>query len=337
MREFNDRPVEMLREISISYWKSQVLFASVRLGLFPAIGEAARTTSALSGELGLDPDALDRLLLSLTALGLLRQSEAGYSIPEEFRPYLTSEGGKDFRAAVAHMDHLQTNWMRLDESVRSGKPVAYDQEIPAGELQVKTEAFMAAMESIASHVASAVVREFPLHGEEEILDLGCGPGTYFRRFLKAYPGVRATAVDTDEVIPITRRHVQQDELEERVTFRAGDFRDLPLGESRYDLVLLSNVLHIYSRDEFLRMSGPIYASLRPGGHLLVNDFFTDDSGTRPLWGALFSLNMLLNTVSGRNYRLQEGVEMLERAGFVGIDSRPLCLDSTLLIGRKPLP
>ena len=65
-----------------------------------------------------------------------------------------------------------------------------------------------------------------------------------------------------------------------------------------------------------------------------NDFFTDATGTRPGWGALFSLNMLIHTEGGRNYRLDEGETFLREAGFSEIHSRGLSAHATLLVGQK---
>ncbi len=335
MTDSSHSPQETIRELSTSYWKSQALFTAIRLRLFKEIGDNVISVQDLSQKLKASPDGLERLLLSLTALGLLEKTDQGYFILEEYIPYLTDEGGKDLTPSIAHMDHLQENWLRLDESVRTGKPVAFDSEIPESEIKEKTERFMAAMESIASSAAGEMVRQCPLNGDENLLDIGCGPGTYFRRFLKTYPGVRAWAVDTDDVIPITRRHVEQDGFLKRVTFLPGDFRELTFEKEFFHTVLLSNVMHIYSHDESLKICEQAYSALRPGGAFLVNEFFTDETGTAPLWGALFSLNMLLNTQDGRNYRLKEGEDLLRKAGFLDLQTKPLSAASTLLVGEKP--
>jgi len=305
-----------------------------RLNVFKEIGDRTVPLQVLCPRLGVTPDALERLLLPLIALGLLRKTEQGYAVPEAFRPCLTSEGEKDLSASIAHMEHLQAKWMRLETSVRTGKPLAPDSDLTDAEIKENTGNFMAAMESLASTVAEELVRRFPLQGNEEILDLGCGPGTYFRKFLQTYPGVQATAVDAEDVIPITRRLAGKQGLLDRVTFIPGDFLELSFKKDHYHPALLSNVIHIYPPEVVLDLLRKVYVLLRPGGTLLINDFFTDETGTHPLWGALFSLNMLLNTEGGRNYRLDQGEAFLKEAGFSGIRAQTLCMDSTLLIGKK---
>ncbi len=335
MTNSSQSPLEKIKELSTSYWKSQALFTAIRLRLFKEIGSREVTIADLSQRLKANPDGLERFLLALVALGLLQKTDQGYSITKEYRPYLTPESGRDLTPSIAHMDHLQENWLRLEESVRTGKPVAFDSEIPEPEIKKRTERFMAAMESVASPAAGELVRQYPLHGNEIILDLGCGPGTFFRKFIQTYPGVRAWAVDTDDVIPITRRHVKEEGFLERVTFLSGDFRELKFKKEFFHTVLLSNVMHIYSPEEALKICEQAYTALRPGGAFLVNEFFTDETGTEPPWSALFSLNMLLNTQGGRNYRLKEGKDLLHKAGFCNLHTKKISADSTLLIGEKP--
>ncbi len=331
----SEEGLRRIKEISSAFWQSQAFFAAMRLGVFRALQDRWLSPEKLADVLGVSAAGLTPLLTALEALGLLRRSEKGFGIEEALRAHLTAGTRTDFLAAAAHMDHLQESWRKLDGAVRTGRSPAGDENLSEEENRRQTEDFMAAMESLGAWTSRELVRRFPLTGNEEILDVGCGPGTFFRRFLSRYPGVRATAIDREDVIPITRRHVSRDGFDGRVTYYTGDFRELILAEETWHMVLLSNIMHIYPPDDVLGLCRRIYSLLRPGGHLLVSDFFTDPSGTRPLWGALFSLNMLLHTEGGRNYRLCDGEAFLNEAGFTEIRSEYLGLDSTLLIGRKP--
>ncbi len=327
-------PAQKIKEISSAYWQSQALFAALRLNLFEVLSSKGGSAEVLARKVQADPDALERLLDSLTALGLIEKSGNEYLLPAGMRPFLTEEGGRNMSASIAHMEHLTATWSRLEESVRSGEPVSYDENIPDAELRLRTTKFMAAMEGYAAVIAEEMVRRFPLKGDERILDLGCGPGTFFRKYLKSYPGVQAEAADVDDVIPIIESHLKAEHLAGRANLHKGDFREIAFPEKHFDVVLISNVMHIYPHEEVLPIFRQARQVLRPGGAFLVNDFFTDENGTRPLWGSLFSLNMLVNTVAGRNYRLEEGRALLKEAGFARIRSLPLPLDSTLLVGEK---
>jgi hypothetical protein len=62
--------------------------------------------------------------------------------------------------------------------------------------------------------------------------------------------------------------------------------------------------------------------LSPGGLLLIHDFILNDSFDGPLFPAVFSLNMLVNTDEGRSYSEGHISEMMSRAGAKEIRRLP---------------
>jgi hypothetical protein len=67
-----------------------------------------------------------------------------------------------------------------------------------------------------------------------------------------------------------------------------------------------------------------WRALEPGGLIIIHDFILDEDRTRPLFPALFSLNMLVNTEEGRAYTEAEIAAMLVAAGFNRIKRIPWC-------------
>ncbi|MDP2663141.1 MAG: hypothetical protein Q8R28_20695, partial [Dehalococcoidia bacterium] len=57
-------------------------------------------------------------------------------------------------------------------------------------------------------------------------------------------------------------------------------------------------------------------SLAPGGLVVTRQVLLDENKAGPVEGALFSLQMLLNTDSGECYSWGEIKDLLEEAGFV---------------------
>ena len=327
-------PQDLILEIGTAYWKSEVLFTAFDLDIFGILDKEGLSAADLADRIGADRDGLERLLLALRALGLLACDKDRYTIPEALSPCLPPGGGRSLSPFLTHMAHIRERWARLGDAVKSGSPLEFGGTDDHAMAEEQTDAFMAAMEGLASNLADSLVAAFPLRGDEAILDLGCGPGTFVRRFLERYPRVRATLVDVEDVIPITERHMEKEGQLDRVALISGDLRHVSLREGSYDVVLLSNVMHIFGPEEVSTIFKKIYSALRPGGSFLVNDFFTDPTGTRPAWGALFSLNMLIHTEGGRNYRLDEGEVFLREARFSDIYSRGLSAHATLLVGHK---
>jgi len=82
-----------------------------------------------------------------------------------------------------------------------------------------------------------------------------------------------------------------------------------------DLVLFSNIIHANSLEDFIALLKKAHQAMKPGGFVLVNDFFLNDEKTSPEFAALFGVNMLVSTRKGRTYSNGEVKSALESAGF----------------------
>jgi SAM-dependent methyltransferase len=144
----------------------------------------------------------------------------------------------------------------------------------------------------------------------------------------------AVLFDLPPVIEIARERIQAEGLTERVLLVSGDFSKdtLPGG---CDLALLSAIIHQNSPEENLALFRKIHEALEPGGTLLIRDFVMDSTRTMPKEGALFALNMLVNTVAGGTYTFDDLSEALGQVGFVHIElSRGQDLQSDVVKAEK---
>ena len=123
----------------------------------------------------------------------------------------------------------------------------------------------------------------------------------------------------------------------KVKFKAGDFLTDPFDGS-YDVVFLSNIIHIFGVTDNRRLLEKIVPVLTPGGKLIIVDAFLEDDRIRPPEAAVFSVELLLRTASGRCYTWTDVVEWLKPLGFSGfrstrINSRVAVLEAR--IGKSP--
>jgi SAM-dependent methyltransferase len=167
-----------------------------------------------------------------------------------------------------------------------------------------------------------------------MLDVGSGPGTYPVEFCRRHPHLQVTIFDLPGTLDVTRRHLANSGLEDRIRLVPGDYRRdaLPSG---FDVAFLSNIIHAEDEATNRELMRKVHAALAPGGRVLIKDHVTDDSGTSPAAAALFSITMLLFT-RGRDYAYGEIRSWLLDAGFarVGVDVLPPGLISSLVTGYK---
>jgi SAM-dependent methyltransferase len=326
-------PPELLK-MSGSYWEACALHAGVKLDLFTPLAKTPATAAELAVRLGLDSRGLAMLLDALAALELLTKEGASYQATPFAAQFLAVDSAAYLGHIIQHHHHLVDSWARLDQAVRTGEPsrrrVSHDSE------EVERESFLLGMFNLAMLLAPRVVRQIDLSGRKHLLDLGGGPGTYAIHFCQQNPDLRATVFDLPTTRPIAEKTIDTFSLQERINFVAGDFQEDTLCGS-YDVAWLSHVLHGEGEADCARMLKKAAGVLEPGGVLLVQEFILEDSRDRPLFPALFSLNMLLGTPQGKAYSTGEIKALLTTAGLEKIERLPMDLPNGagVIGGRKP--
>ena len=106
-------------------------------------------------------------------------------------------------------------------------------------------------------------------------------------------------------------------MEERVTFMEGDFTKAPL-PSGFDFAWISAIIHQMDRSESRMLYAKTLDALNPGGMAAVRDYVMSGDRVFPLEGAIFGVNMFVNTRSGMVYTYREIQEDLEWAGFTKV-------------------
>jgi 2-polyprenyl-3-methyl-5-hydroxy-6-metoxy-1,4-benzoquinol methylase len=222
---------------------------------------------------------------------------------------------------LRHSDALWKSWSGLDEVVRTG--------LPNRSCGRDYGVFIRAMHNNAVFRAKDVVSSIDLRGVKKALDLGGGPGTYSMELARR--GISVTLFDLPETIAVAKKIIKNPKGGS-IDFISGDFHADDIGAG-YDLVFLSQIIHSLSTDESLALIDKARAALNPGGRIAVHEFLLEKDRAHPIPGALFSVNMLVNTTAGRCYTQQEMKQWLAQTGFKGSRSKVLG-ETVVLTGRK---
>lgn len=315
------------------FMKSRIILTAAELDLFTFIEKKPSTAVEMADQLHLDRNALTRLLDCLVVFGLLEKEQGPYRNTEK-GAFLSAGHPETILPMVLHMNHLWETWSKLTEAVRKGHE---DQSKPGLKFDEKSmKAFIGAMHVVAKGLSSEMAESLDLKPYRKLLDVGGASGTYTMAFLRKNPAMTAKLFDLEGVIPIARERLQEEGLLDRVELVAGDFyKDaLPGG---CDLALLSAIIHQNSPSQNISLYQKIYQALEPGGVLLIRDHIMDETRTKPPGGAIFALNMLVNTRGGDTYTFNEVKDTLEQAGFTEVQLlRKGSQMDGLVQGRKPL-
>ena len=298
----------------MGFMTSRVTLTAAELDLFTRIDEQPGTVEQIAGRCLLDKEATGRLLDAVAALGFLYKEKDVYRVTERGR-LMSSRHEETVLPMVLHFNYLWDTWSQLGSILREGR--AGGRKPTTGMNEAAQAAFIGAMHAIGRDLSLEIAAVFDGSPFRRLLDVGGASATYTIAFLRKNPGMRAVLFDVDRVIPLARERLEKEGLLNRVDLVAGDFyRDeLPSG---CDLALLSAIIHQNSTEENIGLYGKTFRALDPGGCLLVRDHVMDESRTKPPAGALFTVNMLVNTSGGGTYTFEEIRESLEKTGFTGV-------------------
>lgn len=311
-----ERGPQKVLMLARQFMESRIILTAAELDLFTSLAEGPASAGELAERLGCDGRGLSILLDALAAMGLLEKDEAAYGLPPGLAPFLISPSPQSVLPMLLHAAHLWDSWSDLTACVK-GRPDS-DQGRKARErTEGQINAFIGAMHVVARPLAKRIARAVEIGSARRLLDVGGGSGAYTIAFLEEAPQLSATLFDRPEVLPLAERHLAEAGLLGRTTLVAGDFYEdeLPAG---HDLALLSAIIHQNSPSQNRTLFAKVSRALVPGGRIVIRDHVMDEGRTTPREGAIFAVNMLVNTEGGGTYTFEEIAGWLEEAGFASV-------------------
>lgn len=294
------------------YQPACVLMAANGLRIFDELAGQPVAVETVADKLKLSPKGVDRLLHALAGMGIVEKKDGRFRLPERWRKYLTQDGERSMQQWIQLVSDLLQPWLELPKFVKTGKNIASVMDM-LGNDPVRMRAFIDAMHDKALKAAWLLAREIPIGEARHMLDVGGGPGTYSLEWAKIHNHLKATIFDIPPVLTVARDYIARYGMQDRVDTRGGDFHKDDLG-SGYDLVLLANVLHMYSEELGKSLVKKTAQALVPGGRIVIHGFCTDDDGSGPLNDVLFNINIGLLTPEGRSHPVKQKIQWLEEAG-----------------------
>lgn len=305
-----------------AFYDSCILFSASDLGVFSKLAElGSADASTLAAALNLDRRGARLLLDACVALELLKKEGDLYQNSLEGQVFLVPGSPGDLSGAIRYNRDVYPAWGKLTELVRSGKPV----ERPESHLGLdaeRTRTFVLSMHYRALAIGRAVVGELNLAGCRQLLDVGGGPGTYSVLISRAYPEISCTVLDLPDVVAVADELICQQGAQERVRTLAGDYRTAQFPDGN-DVINFFGMFHQESPESILALLKKACNALKPGGIVNIMDMMTDHTHTKPVFSALFAVNMALTTENGWVFSDAELAGWLEEAGFTDCVVKPL--------------
>ena len=349
-----DAGFQHIEDLATAYWYSETLFTAVELGVFSLLDPQGMSMENLSRRLRIKKEALERFLRALCRTGLVNKADgpdggAFYFNSKASGRYLVSGKEGYLGDSVLWRKELCGPWAGLKGCLKKGGRKDFLPPCEEKKLEGRRRKYINAMDGVARAKAKEILPflgSFPLEGE--LLDAGCGSGAIAEGFLGHAPSLKATLMDLPEVIDIARKKMlkARERMSEEGKKGAGQketgtktknlcpanmLEPWPFEGGRFNLIVLSNIIHVYSQKELAHILENASRCLSADGLLLVHDFFLEH---RPEKTALFDLNMFINTFNGRVFSCSALKKEMKEAGFYFSELAPLESDTALLMASK---
>ncbi len=132
-----------------------------------------------------------------------------------------------------------------------------------------------------------------------MLDIGGSHGFFAVALCRRYRRLRAQILDLPEAVKQAAPILAREGLGDRVVHRTGDARTADFGVETFNLILISNLVHHFDQAESRDMIRRAAGALRPGGLLVIQEFFAPSSvGSGGQAAALADLYFALTSESG---------------------------------------
>lgn len=321
--------------IAEGFFRSGVMFALLKLHIFERIGDGSKSAKELAGEVNARLDALSRLLDAAVLLKLLEKNDANYRLSPMCHAVMLPSAGENYVGDwIRNLDFFRQALSKLAESVKQSAPHLNLAEY------LKTDKdggrdFELAMENYAALRGKELVKYLDTTPCQTLLDLGCGPGVYAFHLGMHNPKLKLYLQDMPEVLAVAKEVQKKYPLQNEVTYLPHDAVN---GEvpGAYDMVLVSNMLHMIGENASRELLKKLYHRVKPGGSVVIQAQFLRDDHMGGRWPAVMDLILLCTTPAGRNHSVAEAREWMTEAGFTKINYKAMGIRNTnsLLIGSK---
>jgi hypothetical protein len=303
-----DSAQQLVADLARAHIPARCLHVIADCGAADAVGTNGATPAEIAAQVGLDADALDRMLRLLAAHGIFERTTDGRYAHSPASLLLRSDHPHSLRSYV-RMNGMPAFWDRYTDlcaTARTGRPkqdfaslVDYLAAHPE-----ESAIFNAAMVSKSRTVLPAIAEAYDFSSFGTIVDVGGGRGHLLKLILERTPSARGILFELDYVIGDAPPAPRLDHV-------AGDFFVGPMPPA--DAYLLMDVLHDWNDADAARILATVRKAAQPSARILVIETLVAET-PGPHFGKSLDITMLAVT-GGRERTGAQYRALFAAAGF----------------------
>jgi hypothetical protein len=309
-------PQFALLDMVMGHWRTHALAAITEAGVADALAEGPRAVADVARALGLDEDALRRVLRALAREGVFEElpdDRFGHNAlsrpllrddPHSVRHMVLEVGSERNMRVWSRLGHSlktgETSWRTLHEGTLWDHLAAHPEE---------AERFHGAMVELTRESAVSYARAYDFGRHRTVADLGGGEGELISVILRAHPGLRGLTVDGPQALAQAPATFARHGVTDRAATAEADIeREVPAG---LDVYVAKNILHGFTDAQAEAALKVWRRAARADSRLVLIEVVVPEAGP---YFAFLDLQMLIGS-GGRERTEPEFRALLARGGF----------------------
>ena len=248
---------------------SKSLIAALKLDIFEAVKGSPQTAEQIADKTGLHPKTLPGLMNVLTTLDYFKYKNGKYSLTKIARKWCLKDSPDSMYTSARYYEIICDYMSYLEEYLKTGKGIGVHETMTEEEW----ENYQIGMEDMAKLTAKSAPGMIPMPSNPTaMLDIGGSHGLYCVELCKKYPTLKATILDLPEAVAKAQPLLVKYNMGDRIVYQPGNALTDDFGENKYDLVLMSSLMHHFSAEDNVMVSKKVASALKPGGYFVVQEY-----------------------------------------------------------------
>ncbi len=296
--------------------KTEILELALELKIFKLIEENINTIFIISSKININEHKTKILLDSLVFMELLEINQDKY-LNTKFAKESFIYGASSYCGDVfLHRKQLAENGKKMMKSMFEEKKELEEIKIAKLWADASKKFLKQEQKNLIAPMAVDIIKNLKeFFSLNKMLDLGCSSGVIGLEITKNHPNIKTTLFDYEEVTNITKKHINEYNLQNRVFVLSGDIEKNDIGKN-YDLIWCSNIFYFFKdKKEVIKK---IYDALNPNGILVSCHVEIDTKNSLDENSFFYFLSLNLQ---GKNIlKPMELSDIFEEVGFKSINS-----------------
>ncbi|HSB57306.1 MAG TPA: methyltransferase [Nitrosopumilaceae archaeon] len=313
---------EKILDIIIGRWRSQILYAGVKLGIFDLVTSVPMSSADIAKKLNLDPALSYRLLRALGSIGLLKEDQNQSFSITSMGQFLSADNPQTLKGVTLLEEGPEhyAIWKHLPAMIKEGKQDGFVREFGRSIFDYLVQnpnyadVFSKAMSSYSATHSRLVLEAldgFDFSKIQSICDVGGGHGYLICNLLLKYKNLKGIVLELERVIKDKELlWANKMGIGDRCNYTSGNmFEKVPSA----DAYVMKMILHDWNDDECVKILSNIQRAAPKGGRLFIVEHIVPGPDV-PHFSKLFDIHMLC-ALTGRERTEKEFPSLLEQAGF----------------------